>query len=397
LLMIDLDRFKPVNDTLGHPIGDALLCLVAQRLRRETREEDLLVRLGGDEFLILLASGDRAEALAARVVDILSRPFLVEGQIANIGASVGIARFPEHGPSTDDLMRHADLALYDAKSAGGRAWRVFDPILATKAHARRELETDLRKALSLGELSLAYQAQFNVGTRTLTGFEALVRWNHPTRGTVSPTQFIPVAEDIGCIVALGEWVLKTACKEAARWPGSLTVAVNVSPRQLADSERLFNAVQAALQASGLAAERLELEITESSLLSPDAHVLDILHRLRASGIRIAMDDFGTGYSSLSQLRSFPFNKIKIDRSFVASLGVDDDAAVVIRAIAALGAGLGMTTTAEGVETAEQAALIEADGCTDIQGYLISRPIHAADIDALLRRYSFAPDHVSTTG
>ena len=173
LLMIDLDRFKPINDTLGHPIGDALLCLVAQRLRRETREEDLLVRLGGDEFLILLAGGERAEALAARVVDILSRPFLVEGQIANIGASVGIARFPEHGPSADDLMRHADLALYDAKCAGGRAWRVFEPTLAVEAHARRALETDLRKALSLGELSLAYQAQFNVGTRTLTGFEAL--------------------------------------------------------------------------------------------------------------------------------------------------------------------------------------------------------------------------------
>jgi diguanylate cyclase (GGDEF)-like protein len=396
LLMIDLDRFTPINDTLGHPIGDALLCLVAQRLRRETREEDLLVRLGGDEFLILLASGDRAEALATRVVDILSRPFLVEGQIANIGASVGIVRFPQHGPSADDLMRHAGLALYQAKSAGGRTWRVFDPTLATEAQARRELETDLRKALSLNELSLAYQAQFNVGTRTLTGFEALARWNHPTRGAVSPAKFIPVAEDIGCIVALGEWVLKTACKEAARWPGSLTVAVNVSPRQLADSERLFNAVQAALQASGLAPERLELEITESSLLSPDAHVLDILDRFRAKGIRIAMDDFGTGYSSLSQLRSFPFNKIKIDQSFVATLGVDADAAVVIRAIAALGAGLGMTTTAEGVETMQQAALVEADGCIDIQGYLIGRPIPAAEIDALLRQYAITPDNVSIT-
>jgi diguanylate cyclase (GGDEF)-like protein len=397
LLMIDLDRFKPVNDTLGHTVGDALLCLVAQRLRRETREEDLLARLGGDEFVIFLASGGRAEALAARVVDILSRPFLVEGQIANIGASVGIAHFPEHGPSADDLMRHAGLALYEAKSAGGRAWWVFDPTLATEAQARRELETDLRKALSLGELSLAYQAQFNVGTRKLTGFEALVRWNHPTLGTVSPSQFIPVAEDVGCIVALGEWVLKTACKEAARWPGSLTVAVNVSPRQLADSERLFNAVLAALQASGLAPERLELEITESALLSPNAHVLEMLHRFRAKGIRIAMDDFGTGYSSLSQLRSFPFNKIKVDQSFAATLGVDADAAVVIRAIAALGAGLGMTTTAEGVETMQQAALVEADGCTEIQGYLISRPIPAAEIDALLRRHAVTPDNVSTTG
>jgi predicted signal transduction protein with EAL and GGDEF domain len=378
-------------------VGDALLCLVAQRLRRETREEDLLVRLGGDEFVILLANGDRAEVLAKRVVDLLSRPFLVEGQIANISASVGVARFPEHGPSADDLMRHADLALYGAKSAGGHTWRAFEPNLAAEANARRELETDLRKALALGELSLAYQAQINVRSRALTGFEALLRWTHPTRGDVSPVQFIPVAEDIGCIIALGEWVLKTACQEAAGWPAPLTVAVNVSPRQLADSERLFNVVQAALQASGLAPERLELEITETSLLSPDAHVLDTLHRFRAAGIRIAMDDFGTGYSSLSQLRSFPFDKIKIDRSFVAMLGVEDDAAVVIRAIAALGVGLGMTTTAEGVETAEQAALVAADGCTDIQGYLISRPIPATEIEALLRQHAVAPDNSSITG
>lgn len=397
LLMIDLDRFKPINDTLGYPVGDALLRLVAQRLRRETREEDLLVRLGGDEFVILLANGGCADALATRIVDILSRPFLVAGQIANIGASVGIARFPEHGPSADNLMRHADLALYDAKSAGGGSWRVFQPTLAAEANARRELEIDLRKALLLGEMSLAYQAQFNVKKQRLTGFEALLRWNHPTRGAVPPLQFIPVAEDIGCIAALGEWVLKTACKEAARWPVSLTVAVNVSPLQLADSERLFAAVQAALRSSGLAPERLELEITESALLAPDAHSLEVLHRFRAAGIRIAMDDFGTGYSSLSQLRSFPFNKIKIDQSFVATLGVDDDAAVVIRAIAALGVGLGMTTTAEGVETAEQAVMVEADGCTDIQGYLISRPIQAAEIDALLRRYPAPPDDVLITG
>jgi diguanylate cyclase (GGDEF)-like protein len=397
VLMIDLDRFKPINDALGHPVGDALLCLVAQRLRRETREEDLLVRLGGDEFVILLANGDRAEVLAKRVVDLLSRPFLVEGQIANISASVGVARFPEDGPSADDLMRHADLALYNAKSAGGHTWRGFEPNLAAEANARRELETDLRKALVLGELSLAYQAQINIRTRAVTGFEALLRWTHPTRGDVSPVQFIPVAEDIGCIIALGEWVLKTACQEAAGWPAPLTVAVNVSPRQLADSERLFNAVQAALQASGLAPERLELEITETSLLSPDAHVLDILHRFRATGIRIAMDDFGTGYSSLSQLRSFPFDKIKIDRSFIATLGIEDDAAVVIRAIAALGVGLGMTTTAEGVETAEQAALVAADGCTDIQGYLISRPIPATEIEALLRRHAVALEKFSITG
>jgi diguanylate cyclase (GGDEF)-like protein len=394
MLMIDLDRFKPINDTLGHPVGDALLCLVAQRLRREIRDDDLLARLGGDEFVVLLPTGGKAETLAARVVDILSRPFLVEGHIVNIGASVGIARFPDHGTSADDLMRHADLALYSAKCAGKRAWRVFEPGMATEAHSRRELETDLRKALTLGELSLVYQPQLNIRTQTLSGFEALLRWNHPTRGTVSPTEFIPVAEEIGCIAALGEWVLKTACKEAARWPESLYLAVNVSPRQMEDSARLFRAVQAALRISGLAATRLELEITESSLLSQDEQILGTLHRLRASGVRIAMDDFGTGYSSLGQLRSFPFDKIKIDRSFITGLGKDTDAAAVVRAIAALGAGLGVTTTAEGVETPEQAKLVEADGCTDIQGYLISRPIPASDIDALVRRYVPNPEFIA---
>jgi diguanylate cyclase (GGDEF)-like protein len=395
VLMIDLDRFKPINDTLGHSVGDALLCLVAQRLRRETREDDLLARLGGDEFVVLIANSERAEPLAARLIDALARPFLVEGHVANIGASIGIARFPAGEASSDDLMRHAGLALYDAKSAGRRTWRMFEPDMATDAQVRRALETDLRKALTLGEFSLAYQAQFNVERKALTGFEALLRWNHPIRGAVPPLEFIPIAEDIGCIVALGEWVLKTACKEAARWPVSLTVAVNVSPRQLDDSARLLKAVQSALQASGLAPERLELEITESSLLATDQRVLETLHQLSASGIRIAMDDFGTGYSSLSQLRSFPFNKIKIDQSFVAGLGVDDDAPAMIRAIAALGAGLGMTTIAEGVETAEQAALVEADGCVNIQGYLISRPIAAAEIDALLRRHVLAPDNSST--
>jgi EAL domain-containing protein (putative c-di-GMP-specific phosphodiesterase class I) len=262
---------------------------------------------------------------------------------------------------------------------------MFDPAMAAQANARRDMATDLRRALILGEFSLVYQAQFNMKTQSVTGFEALLRWNHPTLGAVSPVTFIPIAEEIGCITELGEWVLLTACLEAARWPDPLSVAVNVSPRQFEDSERLFNKIVGALKASGLAAGRLELEITESSLLAPDASVLETLHRLRGIGVRIAMDDFGTGYSSLSQLRSYPFNKIKIDRGFIAGLGVDPQAAAVIRAIAALGAGLGMTTTAEGVETPGQAALVEADGCTDIQGYLISRPIMAADIEELLRR------------
>jgi diguanylate cyclase (GGDEF)-like protein len=387
ILLLDLDRFAPINDTLGHPVGDALLCVVAQRLRRELRDDDLLVRLGGDEFAVMIQNGDSAAAVATRVADILSRPFQVQDHIINIGASVGVVQFPARGATADDLMRHADLALYDAKSAGRRTWRMFEPAMAAQARSRRAFETDLRKALAMGEFSLAYQAQVDVRTKSVTGFEALLRWTHPTRGIVSPVVFIPVAEEIGCIVALGEWVLNAACEAAAQWPAGLSVAVNVSPRQFEDSERLFAAVETALRASGLPPARLELEITESSLLSREAHVLDTLHRLRASGIRIAMDDFGTGYSSLSQLLSFPFDKIKIDRTFIAGLGKNADATAVLRAISAMGSGLGMATTAEGVETEEQAVLVAAHGCTDIQGYLISRPIPASEIDAFLCQYA----------
>ena len=390
VLMIDLDRFKAINDTLGHSIGDALLCLVAQRLRRETREGDLIARLGGDEFVVLLPDGDTAEALAERVIGVLSHPFLVEGHLANIGASVGIAHYRGPGTCAEDLMRHADLALYEAKSSGRRKWCTFEPAMAEHVLVRRELEIDLRKALALGEFSLAYQPQLNVHTRRLTGFEALLRWHHPTRGAVSPVVFIPIAEDIGCIQALGGWVLRIACQQAVGWPEPLSVAVNVSPRQFGDCDQLFEAIQSALQTSGLPPARLEIEITESVLMTKEAPVLALLHRLRGLGIRLAMDDFGTGYSSLSQLRAFPFNKIKIDRSFVANLTQDGEAAAVIRAITALGSGLGMTTIAEGVETAEQAALVQADGCLEIQGYLISRPIPAAEIDVLLRKYSSRP-------
>ena len=390
LLMIDLDRFKPVNDTLGYPVGDALLCLVAQRLQREVREADLLARFGADEFVIL-ARSDSANLLAARIVDILSRPFLVEGNIVNIGASVGVARLGGHDVSADDLMQYADLALHDAKNAGGRTWREFQPTMAAKAKARRALETDLRKALTLGELSVAYQPQLDVRAGTITGFEALVRWNHPTRGMVPPSEFIPVAEEIGCIVSLGEWVMKTACLEATRWPAPMSVAVNVSPKQLDDGDRLFNMVMMALHSSGLEPGRLEIEVTESALLVREGDVLATLHRLRAAGIGIAMDDFGTGYSSLSQLQAFPFSKIKIDRAFISGLGTNTESATMVKAIVAMGLGLGMATIAEGVETEEQAALAQADGCTNVQGYLISRPIPASAIDDLLKQYALTAE------
>ena len=385
LLLIDLDRFKPVNDKLGPAVGDALLCLVAQRLVRETRGDDLLARPGGDEFAILLQNATHAEALGDRVVEALSRPFVVDGHIVNISASIGIARFPEDGVTGPELLRHAELALADAKAGGGRICRGFAPAMVRQEQKRRDLETDLRRALTLGELSLAYQPQMNIRTGALTGFEALLRWTHPIRGEVPPGVFIPVAEATGCIMALGEWALKAACNEAVLWPAPLSVAVNVSPRQLEDCERLARAVESALAVSGLSPSRLELEITERALPPNPEHVLATLHRFRDRGIRIVMDDFGAGCASLNLLRSFPFDRIKIDRSLVGAMPNGPDAAVV-RTISAIGGGLGMPTTAKGVETAEQAAMVAADGCTDIQGYLVSRPVHAAGIDALVRRH-----------
>ena len=389
LLLVDLDRFKPINDAFGHPVGDALLCLVAQRLTGAVRAGDLVARLGGDEFAVLLSPGAAAagEVLAARIVELLGRPFLVAGHLCNIGASVGIARV-QHGAPQDAaaLVQAADLALYQAKADGRRTFRTFVPAMAERAAARRALETELRRALPLGQFELHYQPQISVADRRLVGFEALLRWHHPERGMVPPSEFIPLAEEIGLIVPLGEWVLRTACREAARWPQEISVAVNVAPRQVENGPRLLRAVVTALEASGLPGHRLELEITESTLLRRESETLATLHSIRAMGVMVSMDDFGTGYSSLSQLRAFPFSKIKIDRSFVADLERSAESMALVRAIAALGTSLGMTTTAEGVETLGQASIVEADGCTEIQGYLISRPVPASDIDALVERF-----------
>ena len=390
LLLIDLDRFKPVNETLGHAVGDAMLCLVARRLRHETREDDLLVRLGGDEFVILMANGASAEALAPRVIAALSRPYIVEGHAASVGASIGIAGFPQHGATPDELMRHAELALADAKTAGGGTWRMSAQGMTTGSRPRHTLESDLRNALPLGQLSVVYQPHFNIRTQTITGFEALLRWTHPTHGVVSPSEFIPIAEEIGCIAALGDFILTAACAQAMRWPAPLSVAVNVSARQIQDSESLFQAVRSALHASGLAPSRLELEITESALLPPADHALEVLRQLHATGIRITLDDFGIGYSSLGQLRSLPFHRIKLARSLVAGIGRHDDTPSVIRTIAAAGGALGMAATAKGVETPGQAAFVKASGCTDMQGYLVGRPVPASGIASLLRQNATAP-------
>jgi diguanylate cyclase (GGDEF)-like protein len=383
VLAIDLDRFKQVNDTLGHPVGDALLRMVAERLEATLRPADTAVRLGGDEFAVIqgsVSSATEAATLAKRIVDLLGRAYMIEGHLVNIGASIGVALAPADGTDAAALMRSADLALYRAKFDGRGAYRFFEPEMDLRVQARRQLELDLRRAVAAHEFELVYQPQMNLDTDRLVGCEALLRWNHPVRGTVSPAEFIPLAEEIGVIVPIGEWVLRTACREAARWPSDISIAVNLSPAQF-KSSKLVQAVASALSSSGLAPQRLELEITEGLLLNDNAANLATLHALRELGLRISMDDFGTGYSSLSYLRSFPFDKIKIDRSFVSgvpSSGINDPMAIV-RAVASLGAALGMATVAEGVETAEQMRRLRLEGCTEVQGYLISRPVPAADV------------------
>ncbi len=362
---------------------DPDLRLVAQRLRASLRGGDTLVRLGGDEFAILLPRAEGAEPLAERLVDLLSRPYLVEGHLANIGVSIGIARAPADAAEGGMLLRRADLALYAAKAAGRRQFCLFRPEMDARAQARQALETDLRRAVALGQFHLHYQPLLEVASNEVIGFEALLRWEHPARGMVPPAEFIPLAEEVGLIVPIGEWVLRQACRTAASWPETVLVAVNVSPVQFADGARLLRAVDEALASAGLSGTRLEIEITESVLLRDAAETLATLHDLRGRGVRIAMDDFGTGYSSLSQLRSFPFDKIKIDRSFVSEIEGESGGKAVVRAIAALGASLGMTVTVEGVETEAQAAFVATSGGHQMQGYLISRPVPSDAVAALL--------------
>jgi len=390
MLLIDLDRFKAVNDTLGHAIGDGLLRLVSKRLRSLLRQLDLIARLGGDEFALLVSPApeiDDLSRLATRIVDVLGRPYLVDGHLVIIGASVGIAISPGDGAQHDDLLRSADLALYAAKKAGRNTFRFFEPVMDANALARRLMEIDLRKALPLQEFELFYQPQIDLERNQIDGFEALLRWRHPERGLVSPGDFIPLAEEIGMIVPLGEWVLREACREAARWPREMTVAVNVSPLQFTNTSRLIDIVGQALAASGLPGSRLEIEITESVLLRNEKSVIEALHKLRAMDVRVAMDDFGTGYSSLSQLHSFPFDKIKIDRSFLSETTDIAGQNAIIRAITALGVSLGMSTIAEGVETPDQLARIRAEGCNSVQGYLFSRPIPVDQIEGMILQFA----------
>ena len=394
VLLVDLDRFKAVNDTLGHPIGDGLLRLVSKRLQSLLRQQDMVARLGGDEFALMVTPAPSVAGLsqlAKRIIDVLGRPYLVDGHLVNIGASIGVAVAPQDGRGCDELLRNADLALYASKNGGRSRHSFFDSSMDARARARRALEIDLRKALALREFELHYQPQINLETNAVVGFEALLRWRHPERGLVSPLDFIPLAEEIGLIVPLGEWVLREACREAVRWPDSVSVAVNVSPYQFEDPDRLTRMIAGSLASTGLPGNRLEIEITESVLLRNERSVLKSLHQLRAMDVRVAMDDFGTGYSSLSQLHSFPFDKIKIDRSFVNNCGDAAGQSAIIRAITALGVSLGMATIAEGVETPDQLLRIRAEGCTSVQGYLFSRPVPLDQVDGLIAAFSGRPE------
>ena len=394
LLLIGLDRFRAVNDSHGHPVGDALLQVVAKRIRSVVREEDVVSRLGSDEFAVAMRNPAAAQGMGARLVDLLSRPYLIQGHVITVGASAGLATGPQDGADAASLARAAVLALLQAKADGRGTVQVFNGAMETHSRERRQLEDDLRRALALQQFEVHYQPQLSLDDDGLAGFEALVRWRHPERGLVPPDQFIPLAEELGLIVPLGEWVLRTACREAASWPAHLWVAVNVSAKQLADRDRLPRAVAAALAAAGLPGHRLEVEITESALARNEVDALHVLHALHKLGVRISMDDFGTGYSSLSQLRSFPFDKLKIDRSFVRDLASSTEAVAMVRAISALGASLGMTTTAEGVETADQKRVVAADGCTSIQGYLVSRPVPAADLPGLIAKLTPATSAIA---
>jgi diguanylate cyclase (GGDEF)-like protein/PAS domain S-box-containing protein len=385
VLCLDLDHFKGVNDSLGHPIGDALLVEAARRLRACVGEAGIVTRLGGDEFAVVVRedlSPASLGALAQAIVDALSLPYALNDHHVSIGASVGIAVAPADAGDADTLLKNADLALYRAKGDGRGAYRFFEATMDVWAQERRALEIDLRSALRNGELKLFFQPLIGAKGHEITGFEALLRWQHPRRGVVGPDDFIECAEQWGLICKIGEWVLNEACRQAAAWPAPLKVAVNLSPNQFAAGD-LVDQVRAALRESGLEPSRLELEITEGLLLRDTAGTLDQLRALKDLGVRIAMDDFGTGYSSLAYLWRFPFDKIKIDRTFVAEMSGNPAIADILRTITLLGRTLNLEVTAEGVETAEQASILEDMRCDHFQGYLFGRPMPIADIPGYL--------------
>jgi diguanylate cyclase (GGDEF)-like protein len=382
VLMLDLDHFKEVNDTLGHPAGDTLLQAVATRLRECVRETTLIARLGGDEFAVIEYVTNaviETTELAERIREALCEPFDLDGHRVTTGTSIGIAIAPRDGADSDDILKSADLALYSAKDCGRGSFRFFAPELDLLMRARRNLEREMRNALANGEFELYYQPFVNADSGAIIGYEALLRWHHPRRGLVLPAEFIPLAEETGLIVPLGEWVLTTACAEAAKWPASLKIAVNVSPAQFRSRSLVPNVV-GALAASGIAPRQLEIEVTETVIMHDSEPVFVALYQLRKLGVRIALDDFGTGYSSLSFLQKFPFDKIKIDRSFVSELsGAKEESRLIARAVVRFAVSLGKTTTAEGIEAREQLDVLRAEGCMELQGYYFGRPTRASEV------------------
>lgn len=375
VMCLDLDRFKTVNDTVGHMAGDELLKHVAARIAGCMHPADTVARLGGDEFAVLVKSdptGEYLGNLAQELISIVGKPFTFAGQIIEVGLSIGIARAPQHGLVEQLLFSRADLALYRAKAEGRNCYRIFDAAMDEAVTRRRELERDLKSALADGGLELFYQPQIRANSCELVGFEALARWRHPTRGLIPPSEFIPLAEETGLISVLGKWVLRTACSEAARWSRPLKVAVNLSPREFQQSD-LPDLILGILSETGLPPARLEIEITETAIFADRGRALSILRRLKALGINIAMDDFGTGYASLATLQAFPFDKIKIDRSFVGQVEICPQAAVIVRTVLGLGRSLGLSVVAEGVETAGQMRFLIAEECQELQGYLFGKP------------------------
>jgi diguanylate cyclase (GGDEF)-like protein len=387
VMFIDLDHFKAVNDTLGHPVGDALLREVTARLVRQVRETDTVARLGGDEFAIVQANVDRPEwtnLLAQRIIDVVTAPYEIDGHDVRIGTSIGIALAPADGSDPDQLLRNADMALYRAKEAGRGRFRHFESEMDTRLRARRQLELDLRKAIGEGEFKVFYQPLIDLKSRRVCGFEALIRWFHPERGMVSPADFVPVAEETGMIIELGDWTLRQACRDATQWPGTLKVAVNLSPIQLT-RRTIVEDVASVLRESGLDPKRLELEITESAMITDTEAVLVLLNQIGDIGVRIALDDFGTGYSSLSYLLRFPFSKLKVDRSFIVGVGDGGDSDAIVAAVITLCHAIGMTITAEGVETMLQLNYIAKRNCTEAQGYLFSKPRPNEDVADMIRQ------------
>ena len=383
LFMLDLDLFKTINDSLGHPVGDALLKAVAVRLSACMREIDTVARLGGDEFAVLTAAeGNQRETAvvtANRLLQAVAAPYEVDGHHLEVGTSIGITLAPEHGTDADQLVKNADLALYRAKAEGRNTYRFFADAMGTEACTRRALQIGLRDALTNGEFELHYHPIVEIKTREIASIEALIRWRHPQRGMIAPGEFIALAEETGLINPIGQWVLHKACSDAVTWPSHIKVSVNLSPVQF----RKINPIEvfcAALTNSGLPPERLELEITESVLMQGNAENVETLHQLRSLGIAIVLDDFGTGYASLSYLRMFPFDKIKIDRSFVNELSKSAGCASIVAAVAGLGRSLHVGTVAEGIETEDQLALVRTAGCTYAQGFLFGRPCPATELD-----------------